>query len=718
MKQKKRSGFPRIMALPLVMLLAVNLVVPCFAATDTDYPVIYLDDTKTFETGVLNYDYDQIPSYMLDSTILRALEFIGYDVQFLKDQKLLFHPSYTGASLEAAQYLLREDPILTEIDYSTQGSPGGSVKTAETDWEKAWTLTGRVPNVPTHIENGMSCTSFVEYFYFAYLPNCEGKDVSKIVSMYEIAHNRVVNKTGTYPDTWTEMFEGQGGLISQGLADHYEIELDASQDQTEAYNKIWRQLNPGAVIRFGNASSPYIHYAIYAGTYNNLHYVIHVGNNRGPEIVIAESIGAETSSKQSWPIDFYDLKLEQKYGVIQVVKADADDDTKLAGAMFKATNRYTNKEYFIGPTNQYGYAIYEKFPLGTYDVVEVVPPTGYALDTTVHEVVLSDSEPFATLYREITNEKSFGALQIRKDTNTGNNKAGWQFNLYKLSPSYTTALTVDNSGQLFRVTVSDSSGNSVTSNAVSMQTTPLEILLQPSDVVAEAGTNVSFVVVAQGDGLTYQWQYKNPGEDWENSTASSANRPVYTLGMTTARDGRQARCIITDRYGNSITSDAGTIPGFERSVDYAIMFFENVFQFSAIFADLLEPNSNRHHPGQIPMPFMRMFLVPVNSSGLQQFRMLMEFTPYEFQRTVVRDICEIEQEYARQHGMQPRMYPTNDPDYPLSYKNCPVLFAYDLEIRRLRQALISYQLGKKFYVACYPEQVRFIRRIMPDVEFI
>lgn len=161
-----------------------------------------------------------------------------------------------------------------------------------------------------------------------------------------------------------------------------------------------------------------------------------------------------------------------------------------------------------------------------------------------------------------------------------------------------------------------------------------------------------------------------------------------------------------------------SIPGFERSVDYAIMFFENVFQFSAIFADLLEPNSNRHHPGQIPMPFMRMFLVPVNSSGLQQFRMLMEFTPYEFQRTVVRDICEIEQEYARQHGMQPRMYPTNDPDYPLSYKNCPVLFAYDLEIRRLRQALISYQLGKKFYVACYPEQVRFIRRIMPDVEFI
>ena len=161
-----------------------------------------------------------------------------------------------------------------------------------------------------------------------------------------------------------------------------------------------------------------------------------------------------------------------------------------------------------------------------------------------------------------------------------------------------------------------------------------------------------------------------------------------------------------------------SIPGFERSIDHAIMYFENVYQFSAIFADLLEPSSSRHHPGHIPMPFVRMFLVPVNSSGLQQLRMLMEFTPYEFQRTVVRDICEIDQEYARKNGTQPLMYPTNDPDYPLSYKNRPVLFAYDLEIRRLRQALISYQLGKKFYVACYPEQVRFIRRIMPNVEFI
>lgn len=160
------------------------------------------------------------------------------------------------------------------------------------------------------------------------------------------------------------------------------------------------------------------------------------------------------------------------------------------------------------------------------------------------------------------------------------------------------------------------------------------------------------------------------------------------------------------------------IPGFDRSTDFAIMLFGTMYQFEAVFADLLDKGLTWHSPNQIPQPYSRMFLIPVNPSGVQQLRMLMEYTPYEFVQTVVRDICHIDKEYATRTGMEPMMYPTNDPDYPLAYKGQPVLFAYDMEIRKLRQALISYQMGKKFYVACYPEQVRYIRRIMPKVEFI
>ena len=87
-------------------------------------------------------------------------------------------------------------------------------------------------------------------------------------------------------------------------------------------------------------------------------------------------------------------------------------------------------------------------------------------------------------------------------------------------------------------------------------------------------------------------------------------------------------------------------------------------------------------------------------------------------QNLIRDICEIENNYSSEHGINPRIFATHDLRYPLSYNNTPVLFAYDLEVGKLRQSLIDYQLGKEFYVACYPEQVKFIRRIMPNVKFI
>lgn len=119
MKQKKRSGFSRIGALLLVFILAVNLVVPSFAAGG-----VVFDDTKTIDTGILEYDYDKIPANILEENYaLNALEYIGFDVQALKDNKVIYDPDYTGRHLAGKQYLLQEDPILTEIDYSTQGSP-------------------------------------------------------------------------------------------------------------------------------------------------------------------------------------------------------------------------------------------------------------------------------------------------------------------------------------------------------------------------------------------------------------------------------------------------------------------------------------------------------------------------------------------------------------------------------------------------------------------
>ena len=63
-----------------------------------------------------------------------------------------------------------------------------------------------------------------------------------------------------------------------------------------------------------------------------------------------------------------------------------------------------------------------------------------------------------------------------------------------------------------------------------------------------------------GEGLTYQWQYQNPGKSyWQNSSQSGNQTATLTVPITAARDGQKYRCIITDAAGNTATSDAATL---------------------------------------------------------------------------------------------------------------------------------------------------------------
>ena len=61
---------------------------------------------------------------------------------------------------------------------------------------------------------------------------------------------------------------------------------------------------------------------------------------------------------------------------------------------------------------------------------------------------------------------------------------------------------------------------------------------------------------ATGDGLTYQWQYKDVGGSWANSSFRTATMSVK---LTEARDGRQYRCVITDDGGIVKTSSEAIV---------------------------------------------------------------------------------------------------------------------------------------------------------------
>ena len=359
-----------------------------------------------------------IPDEMWDNTILRALEYTGYDVQRQKDNGQLYVYEYIASRLKT------NDPqVLSDISYWESGScPNGDETVADSS-----TPTGRAPNISYFEKNGLVCASFATYYLCNYLPNVEGIDTSVV---YNKAKEMGASGNYYYLTTvglWKRTLDALANESGSGVTKY--------TDEDTAYDN----LVPGDVVIFGKSSGELTHVAIYAGAYNLYsgggynngvkHFMIHVGNSRGPEISVIEWMSTSTGSKASDPVGFYHLDFNdvQTEGFIEINKKDPSGNA-LAGATFKATHQGTNTSYVIGPTNASGYAISGPLPMGKYTVIESVFPTGYqASGTASWEVELTDSTPNMTITIDAENKLITGVAKIVKATTNGGSKAGWHF---------------------------------------------------------------------------------------------------------------------------------------------------------------------------------------------------------------------------------------------------------------------------------------------------
>ena len=116
-------------------------------------------------------------------------------------------------------------------------------------------------------------------------------------------------------------------------------------------------------------------------------------------------------------------------------------------------------------------------------------------------------------------------------------------------------------GLKYHCIVTDKTGASVTSNAATLtMKNPLVLVNSPvTEIIAYRGTYVNFTVEAYGDGLKYQWQVFKNGT-WTNcSVNDGAKTDTMTLEAKMSRDGLKYHCVITDKYGQSQTSDEITL---------------------------------------------------------------------------------------------------------------------------------------------------------------
>ena len=382
-------------------------------------------------------DMTAIPDEMYDNSILRALEYTGYDVQWLKDNGYLYVAEYVSSNINSYR-----PEVLSNIGYDDYSPFLNGDETVS----NSGTATGKAPDIAKFEANGLVCASFVSYYINNYLPNIEGVDTSHI---HEAIKATTMNG-GSY--STASVWSWETGLTN--LANTPGSGVTKYTDEATAYANIV----PGDIIVFSR-DDELVHVAIYAGTYDmwnirgtnrgEKHFLIHVGNSRGPEISTTEYLAKSGTAKQSVATSWYHLELGstvEETGFIEIYKEDPNGND-LSGAKFKAVDQSTGDTYYIGPTNSNGYAKSGELPLGTYVVTETVFPANYeASGTSTWTVTLTEDTPDMTITINAVNKLKTGYIEVSKADEDGSPLAGAVFTAVNQSTgvSYTIGPTNSN----------------------------------------------------------------------------------------------------------------------------------------------------------------------------------------------------------------------------------------------------------------------------------
>lgn len=358
------KNFKRILALCLSALICISAIpLSVFAAPASD-----------------------LPDNMIDSPILRALEYTGYDVQAQKDNGTLYQSGSYSSKTPAN--------IRSNIHYGTALSGKETVANSSTK-------TGLAPDIAKFEQYGLCCAGFVTYYVCNYLPNIEGADTQFITD--------TINATGWNSQAVVTWQKALDNLVSAG-----QIEKIG----TSPSNVNRSKLAPGDLIIFGNDEDSTTHIGVYSGTYNGRDFMIHLGSDMGPEIMPVDWMSNSSNGvKTSDPNGYYHMpeNMIKSEGNIEIYKTSTDG-AKLSGASFVATST-TNPslQYYIGPTDSNGYASISGVEYSTYTVKETVFPTNYReYGTSSWNVTLDKNTPNNTVTINAVNEIIPGSCKVIK----------------------------------------------------------------------------------------------------------------------------------------------------------------------------------------------------------------------------------------------------------------------------------------------------------------
>lgn len=124
--------------------------------------------------------------------------------------------------------------------------------------------------------------------------------------------------------------------------------------------------------------------------------------------------------------------------------------------------------------------------------------------------------------------------------------------------SYSLTMDSSRSGRQVYCLITDSKGNSVKSEVVTLKMAKtLKVTQQPTSVTVANGKTAKVVVKASGTELKYQWYTCEVNSS--KFTKSSVTGSSYSVSMSASRHGRKVYCVITDYAGNKVKTKTVTL---------------------------------------------------------------------------------------------------------------------------------------------------------------
>ena len=115
-------------------------------------------------------------------------------------------------------------------------------------------------------------------------------------------------------------------------------------------------------------------------------------------------------------------------------------------------------------------------------------------------------------------------------------------------------------GIKLRCVITDVNGNKVISDEATYSLKQeIKITEQPVSQIYVKGQKITSKVVATGEGLKYQWEYRLPKDSgWTKWSAPGNNTAETAYAYPAVFNGIKLRCVITDVNGNKVISDEAT----------------------------------------------------------------------------------------------------------------------------------------------------------------